>query len=359
MIYYKKEFGMKYNRLVNVFASIIILVSAASGQFSAVTWKGGNGSMAINTISSMQAKVPTWKDGANGAYSITLDDFGEMPFNFSVKPAWDLVRESGFEDIKMAWGIIAGSTPDNVWDSAVAMVSQGHEMLNHSMTHTSALSWGTSGSKINIDDANSLINQKIYQRINTAGEYFAKGKRCEFFIFPFDEFNDGNFAYLDNAGFVGARGGDRGTVILGDFTYNRGWDNVKDQFQIPFFVYYCPWEETQTGNTAGLNQALDEIIKQNGYAVRELHSVVDTDASCDDINAPGKVPGGWWGAITKNRLRTHLNYVKEKIASNELTVYTPSEAVKYRKTALAFKTDAVLTSDKDNWVVKLNLNSGQ
>ncbi|MDR0304357.1 MAG: T9SS type A sorting domain-containing protein [Chitinispirillales bacterium] len=104
--------------------------------FKAVTWNGANGSAALNNIGAGEAKVPTWRDAANGAYSITLDDFGGMPFELSVKPGWDAAKE--FPKIKMAWGVIVGQTEEADWKKAIEMVGEGHEIFNHTIDHTSS-----------------------------------------------------------------------------------------------------------------------------------------------------------------------------------------------------------------------------
>jgi hypothetical protein len=235
----------------------------------------------------------------------------------------------------------------------------------------------------NIDTANSVINRNIYERIETAGEYFAKGKRVEYYGYPFDAYSEKTHDLLWTArnrgvssGFVGARGGAKsGQPIPGDFFH---------PFAIDFDAFYINKTEWTVNNSGtpemiypnnphvllGLNGMIDKIINANGYMIRELHAVsdlpgstwhngIDSESDLWPINNSGLGLGGWWGGITKYQLEEHLRYVQQKIDSKDLTVYTPSEAVKYRMTANGFETNATLQTSGDNWTVKLNKKSGE
>jgi len=325
-------------------------------------WRGYNGDL-INRNDSVWAVVTTWRDGAIGAYSIVLDDFGVISFNKSVKPAWDLSKEAGFEKIKLSWGIVTKQMNDENWNNAVIMVSQGHEMVNHAMTHTDATLWNEKDLKYNINDANDLINKRVYEIIHSSGEYFAKGKRCEFFVYPYDSFNKSTHEYLNKSGFVGARGGERAIVMKANFP---------DPFRINFDAHYISNRDWTPDSKSkrwpnmhiGLNEAIDKIIEAKGYMIRELHSVPDIpdNAWFDEdnnyenwpINNANKGMGGTWGGLTKNQLRVHFEYLKKKIESKELAIYTLSEAVKYSFTVRAFENEAVLTASGQNWIIKLN-----
>ncbi|MDR0304679.1 MAG: T9SS type A sorting domain-containing protein [Chitinispirillales bacterium] len=97
-------------------------------------WKGWDG----NSPSESAPFVATWRNGAKGAYSMTHDDIGSMPFNNSVTPAYLLGREPKYEQIKQSWGVYVDMMDDSEWDLALKMVTDGHEMFNHSWDHTSA-----------------------------------------------------------------------------------------------------------------------------------------------------------------------------------------------------------------------------
>ena len=601
----------------------VLINSLSGGKFTATAWESVNGSAALNNLGSMQAKVPTWRDGANGAYTIILDDIGGMPFEESVKPGWDAVKN--FPDIKLAWGVIVGKMDDDEWKNAIQMVAQGHEMVNHTIDHTSSADqwqiyypgkmvsqtdpavppmvrglevvgtwnitaatsasgkspttitfpmkfgpdgwsgtitqqmtqgtadnssfgnpathipngsiwidndgvngghpftitaesemvtikmpaywtgydpltgipfndprievtpkstykgipvetvtlaggqkvyvaytnknpaatefegyqegyiaatgvqwfdegliisdyphyyngariqkdWSTGSevptngkagwyvttrdegrpgfvaklfcingwdggagvagpqTKRNVDTANYIINKNIYENITSAGEYFAKGKRSEYMVYPYDAYSEKTHDHLYRgvdknytSGFVGARGGAKsGKAIPGDFFH---------PFRIDFDAFYIN-QKSWTAATSnqdlykvpnnphvllGINELVDSVVKTNGYMIRELHAVADLGSDwCDDgpsdlwkVNNSGLGQGGWWGGITKNQFTDHLGYVQTLIDQKKLTVFTPSEAVKYRMTANAFETNATLTQDGQNWKVKL------
>ncbi len=585
-------------------------------------WNGWNGQM--ENMTGLDAQVPTWRDGAVGAYSFTHDDIGAMPFDISVKPGWDLAKE--YPDIKQSWGVYVEKMEAADWENAKAMVLDGHEMFNHSMEHTSAADqwqwfrpgqvvpshdpaipeeirgltvvgtwgdpaaapaypvktggtkvfespmvaiqathywtqnaptaeqagdtlrdnagkilqinggpwivqepvvypkagveeitlatgqkqfvqyggtsnggtnegyiaatgatwyeskqldefggqywkpatpaaigepptfisgkgygtkagsvWGFAGKyyrcevdnphmdptakdwegnnkqwseivgydpttpvmstegtyvggkwssstanvardkgapgfvakvfcveawqpkdyKLNIQDASDIINANLYEDVVTAGEHFRKGKRVEYYGYPFDAYSEVTHDSLENAGFVGARGGAKsGRPIPGDFFH---------PYRIDFDAFYITksdWTVANSGEAAniypdnphvllGLNGMVDEIIKEKGYMIREFHSVCDiadgewynTDPSEQwPINSAAKKVGGWWGGITVNQLRAHYDYVQTKIEADELTIYTVGEVTKYRMTANV-TTGATIVPAGDNYTL--------
>jgi len=525
------------------------------------SWRGFGPNGSIN---SGEARVATWRNGAFGAYSFTHDDIGPMPFDKAIKPAFDLAREPGFEEIKMGWGVFVGRMSDDDWNNALVMVRDGHEMFNHSYDHTSAadqyqwfynkdvipdfdpsipyairgltvrslwgnLSWdapwnnpphlrlsgqllgncdpryagdpiriltmqdagiriegpaywtgmsfstdncvrgkvpttitplGTtqrvrlpSGMEVfinytfrdprqdgapedgsnmevrnegvlyattpawldlrqldeqgengwnsntvygqgiggnvrsdqgapgliasiftvkawegpeftrNMRDANNRINERIYSRIVNPGKHFARGKRSEYYGYPFDAYSLATHQRLEQYGIFQARGGSKTPVpMLHDFFHpyaidfdafwidRRDWtpgsgSDILDSRGDPIFTF--------PGNAhvwLGLNEMVDKIVASRGYMIREFHSVAaigdndwfkdaqgreDRPSNTWTLNSPAAQQGGWWGGITQNQLRQHYNYIRPMIEDGRLVVFTPSEAVKYRLTANA------------------------
>ncbi len=517
-------------------------------------WSGWNGDIQ-ESISGISAVVPTWRDGAEAAYTMTHEDMGAMSFIQSIRPAWELAEEAEFAGvIKQSWGIIVEKMDQESWDNTLMMVMDGHEMFSHSNRHTNPadqwqvfwpgqiinsydpsipeeirglevvgiwaaepnnlnpqktptpnlsanrpttvtlqddsglvsitstcqwtqdapasepigwdiskdgepenlviepvitalagtevvilpskqkqyvrysyrdesgggnnegliaatgaiwyskmdiqnfaaqswkdaansaamftdsdgklkfeysvsnengaggyaakilcrLGWDSTGNendyKDNVEDASAAINENIYSRIINSGEHFPKGKRVEYFGYPFDSYSERTHAYLEKAGIVGARGGAKtGQPIPGDFIhpYRINFDD--------FYITQTTWDATKTSKDEnglyvspqnpfvklGLNELVDETIKAKGYMVRKFHSVADMPEatwynegepfSTWPVNDPRF--GGWFGGITKDQLRVHYRYLKKMIDERKLTVYTPSEAIKYRLTA--------------------------
>ena len=539
------------------------------------SWRGFGPNGSIN---SGEARVATWRNGAQGAYSFTHDDIGPMPFDKAIKPAFDLAREPGFEEIKMGWGVFVGRMSDDDWNNALVMVRDGHEMFNHSYDHTSAAdqyqwfynkqvipdfdpsipyairgltvrslwypnpgsapapwdnpgptglvvgnptthncdpAWPNSPNRIltlsdagiriegpaywmglafstdvcqrnlftgtpvmqggnglgqlritplgntraitlpsgmivyvnytsqadltglpedgsatdvrnegvlyattpawldprqideqgengwssntvyaagggvradqgvpgliasiftvkawegpeftrNMRDANNRINERIYNRIVNPGKHFARGKRSEYYGYPFDAYSLATHGRLEQYGIFQARGGSKTPVpMLHDFFHPYAIDfdafwidrtdwtpgsgsSILDSRGDPIFTY--------PGNAhvwLGLNEMVDKIVASRGYMIREFHSVGDIadnawfldaqgrpnqPSNMWALNSPAAQQGGWWGGITKNQLRQHYNYIRPMIEDGRLVVFTPSEAVKYRLTANA------------------------
>lgn len=591
------------------------------------SWVGWNNQLATS-MTDMSAVIPTWRDGAVGAYSITLDDIGAMPFDLSIQPAWDLLQD--YPEIKMCWGVYVEKMKDNDWNNAIKMVGEGHEMFCHSMRHTSAAdqwqwfkpgqkipshdpaipeairgltvvgTWGdpaaepvypyvgdgtrvfssplvsikathywtqnaptseipgtvlgapygtviepivtakdgveiitlatgqnqyvkytkkdttgegfnegyiaavgptwlelsdldnygalpqyggagtgfwqssvsaapkewkwdiqtsiklgeivsysgsyfkalvdapgmaptttpdwsgkvsweaatytasdaesalkdTNGTytgrcwtsttkyvaddkgapgfvakvwcvkkweaadyKDNIKDANDIINEKLYSKITSAGEYFEKGKVSEYYGYPFDAYSEVTHDSLEQNGFVGARGGAKsGKPIPGDFFH---------PYRIDFDAFYITKSDWNTNSKGagytypdnphvllGMNELIDKVIEQKGYMIRELHAVADiqddswfeSDKSIGTeewaINSAAKGKGGWWGGITKNLMKEHFDFLNNKIASNDLTIFTVGEVTKYRMTANVSNTPSI-TKNGNNYILSV------
>lgn len=277
---------------------------------------------------------------------------------YAVSPAWldgaqlDKYGENGW----------SGSTtyPSSVGGSVAT--DQGAPGLIASIFAVKA--WEPNDFVRNMKDANDTINKYIYEKIETPGKHFVKGKRSEYFGYPFDAYSLETHAKLESYQIYQARGGSKTPQVMkGDFFH---------PYSIDFDAFYITkqdWDPTKGGAGwtypdnphvwLGLNEMVDEIIAAKGYMVREFHAVADIDdntwyknkqgqttAATNTwvINSPAAEMGGWWGGITKNQLRVHYQYVAEKIKQNKLVVYTPSEAVKYRMTANA-SSNPVLTQN--------------
>jgi len=497
-------------------------------------WRGWNDD--VEYIKEGEAVVTTWRDGAEGAYTMMHEDFGLMPYEYSVKPALEIARD--FPEIKQSWGAVVAKMNDSDFERAVAMVAEGHEIFNHSYEHTSpndqwqyfypsqtiptydpaipeeirgltvsgtwgdpdhvpvtpaptvitlenelvsisctphwtqnaptpesvgslvsiegkqieviepivtakaetekivlsteqdqfvkysvrdssgngmnegliaatGVTWletteldqygenGWSGTspnvvvdngspvfivkvhcitaweeeeyKLNIKEAADVINERIYDKFTTIGEYFSQGKKVEFYDYPFSMNSEAMLDTLDLYGYVGTSGETRtGSVTPGDFYH---------PFRISsdiFYISQSDWNPSSKGeqyvfpnnphSRIGLNEMVDEIIESKGYMIRKLSAVAniagdewyDTDLPAVQwpINSPAYGKGGWHGGITTNHLIDHYTYLKSKIDAHELVVYTPSEAVKYRMTANACS-GASLIHNGDTYILEI------
>jgi hypothetical protein len=233
----------------------------------------------------------------------------------------------------------------------------------------SAKGWDATLKRRNVEEANKMINDNLYSKVG-ATPHFASGKKSEYFGYPFDVYSEEMHKYLESAGFVGARGGAKsGVPMPGDFfhPYRIDFD--------AFFIQDNDWTAASSGGKyiypsnphvlLGLNQLVEEVINTKGYMVREFHAVADIrrdDGSWYnnsvhpdnwDINDASRNKGGWWGGIAEFQLRAHYEWLNRKITNREVTVYTPSEAVKYRITANATNKTGALNKDGNNYKLKL------
>lgn len=395
--------------------------------------------------------VPTYRDGAEGAYTVIHEDFGAMSFEGAVKPALDIL--SNFPRIKTGWGVLAHVMDTEEWREAQNMVKEGHEIICHSYNHQKAYDlwqWHYHGDSLNREDWNipvelrnlcvdsgngnwedltieiprvtyksgdiqqpettyttftyqvanyefimdsvynsdwgeyeytypnkgkiktnsygwddnagsegsnvsmlklfcqtgwdapdfhvnmkvvkDLIDENVYNQVNS--DKFPKNKKCGYYVYPLNDFDHRSHDSLYNYGYIGACGGDRlGIPTNGDFYYPFGltYDN--------FFQLDANGETVYPDNPhqrISLNGMPDICWKMKGYMIRKLSACVLYDiwqCNCDVTNCHHEEKSVWWGQIDHILYSKHLKLVDSLITENKITVYTPSEAVKYRLTA--------------------------
>lgn len=90
--------------------------------------------------------IPTWMDGAKGAYSIISDDLGALPRE-AYERIWKYAKEvndkeyvnfNRYNAIRVAFGVQVNEATEGDWKAMREQVLAGHEMLCHSYDHTSA-----------------------------------------------------------------------------------------------------------------------------------------------------------------------------------------------------------------------------
>ncbi|WP_034638091.1 hypothetical protein, partial [Chitinivibrio alkaliphilus] len=229
--------------------------------------------------------------------------------------------------------------------------------------------WTADEFDLNIRQAKEAIDENVWSRVENSGEYFRRGRRDAHYGYPFDIYSEVTHDSLYQAGYTTARGGAKsGVPTPGDFFH---------PFRIDFDAFFITrndWTVNSAGEEfiypnnphvlMGANEMVDSIISQRGYMIRELHAVADIPDGewyNDDrpefwpVNTVAAGKGGWWGGITVNQLRRHYEYVQERIDDRRLTVFTPTEAVKYRITANATES-ATVSRNGDNYTLSTELN---
>ncbi len=386
------------------------------------------------------AYLPTFRDGAEGLYSIIHEDMGSMGFESHIKPALDILEKH--PGIKVGWAVISKVMDNEEWGEARKMVMDGHEILNHSYDHTSykdhwqwyyhgdILSgedyaiprelrnltvdsssgfqwdeldveilyvnyangdinspetlfttvtyevydykyivdstfnsdwgeweykylstgkirasnmgwsdasasnvkmlklfcypgWSTDDYNANIKVANNLINQNVYDQVSSP--YFSEDKKCEYYVYPFNVYDEEAYGILSEYGLIASVGGYKnGQTIYGDFfhPYRLDYDN--------FFQLNSKGDIVFPDNPhqhVSVKDLVDNAWKSKGYTIRKLTSVEEEDLWGDSKKVY------WWGCMFDYLYKEHLEYIDSLIDENKITVMTPTEAVKYRLTA--------------------------
>lgn len=186
--------------------------------------------------------------------------------------------------------------------------------------------WNTNDFTLNVDRAKDTLDMNVYKDFQ-GNKYFPKGKQTEFYIYPYDAYSVETHKYLDSHGFISARGGSKSGIV------HRG--DLFHPYLIDFDAYYLVNEDPNIVYPKNPHQLLslegmvDEILKNNGYMIREFHAVADKGAD-------------YWGAVPKNLYEAHMKRLRDLTDKNEIAVMTVSEAVKYfitRNSATAAKVE--------------------
>jgi len=343
------------------------------------TVKAENDLITIFAYPDWNGNSPADKCGENGIFriepksgteTITLPTGQKMYLNKATKKV--SVNVAGWyesKDIKDRFSFYESATSSTGGSDGLGDKGRYGFMLNI----FAANGWNAAEKERNVVESNNIMNNNIYSQIG-ATPYFKTGKRSEYFGYPFDVYSEETHNYLESKGFTAARGGAKsGVPMPGDFfhPYRIDFD--------AFFIELPNWDETKGGygdanspwvapNNAhvllGLNEMVEQIIAKKGYMIREFHAVAAIDGGAWntgsdnekwEVNDASKPYGGWWGGITKSQLRAHYNFVKTQIDAKKITVYTVSEAVKYRMTANAVN-GTTINPDGNNY--KLTVNVG-
>jgi peptidoglycan/xylan/chitin deacetylase (PgdA/CDA1 family) len=263
--------------------------------------------------------VAQFKNNADGAYTIIHDDFGGQWASGIEDYADTMAYHRG---IPFCFALIAGQCEDSDWEKANELISHGHQVLNHSMSHKcgkdfewcKAGLWNEKDFSVEIDSSNDLIKS------NT-------GKHPAFFMFPFDLHTDTMISYLQYKGYAGSRAGS--FDILEEASIN-------DPFRLNFKTY----PPGQKGSD--LDSFAKEAMVKKGWAIREVHGVND----------------GSWGAISLKEYENHLNYLKSLSEAGHIWVATLSDVVFYR--LLKEKYICTITeTDKKNRVTRIDFSAAK
>lgn len=196
--------------------------------------------------------------------------------------------------------------------------------------------WQNSEWNLNIAKSRDTLNMKVYDVLRSEkrlpARYWPENKGVDYYIYPYDAFSNETHDSLEANGYVAARGGSKGSSCTpNDFFH---------PFRLDFDAHYSDAMGQYPDNPhqyLTLKAMLDTIVAQKGYHIREIHTVTDRD----DLG---------WGYVPMQKWRDHISDVLDLIKSNDITMYTPTNVVKYRITSDNMSI-AIEESGSNEWTI--------
>lgn len=277
----------------------------------------------------VSSSIASWKNNAKGCYNIIHDDFGDYAVS-GIQNYADTINAN--RGIKFTFGAITKSCENNpgMYAKANQMIQQhGHEIINHSHSHTCAVrtSWCTT----------KLWAEKASQDFETELDYSTKsiqdntGIYPRYFIFPYDQFNEDANNHLKGLKYIGSRTGNYEKHDVESFA-----PDTDGFFRSAVIVA----AETNNGTTKAinLNYWVDYAINNGVWVNRELHNVGTSG----------------WGHVTVSEYRNHLNHLKSKIDAGDVWTGTISEILTYQIQKVNYTPTAQYNASNQQIVVSWN-----
>jgi hypothetical protein len=253
-------------------------------------------------------RIATWRDDAKAAYSIVHDDFCDFGVRGIQENALPALDDRGLE---AALGtIVAECEAESLWDVVADADAAGHEIANHSYNHENVT---LDNAATEVADAKATLEEHTSRPVS-------------FYVFPYDYFTADTIAAVEEAGHLGARGGNRDD--------NDGFDNPpingaepENDYEVEFDV----WPRTYSKYALYYPQDILSVhiwnaIDAGGWALREFHSVMpDGDSEA----------GNGFGPIELSDYEAHLDFLVDAWRKNYVWTATPSEVIKYRRARTA------------------------
>ena len=293
--------------------------------------------------------IADWKNDAKAAYTIIHDDYGDAAVDGIWQYADTIAANRG---VKFVMGAIASSCElnrningySNAYGYAknVMMAQHGHEMINHSHSHTCAVGnagWPRTfdGEYLPCDDPATYWGENVNypdfttQLVTSHNSITSgSGHAPVYFIFPYDRFTYKANDKLKDMGYIGSRTGWTGPYSGNPTHYREGYEmsdlstfypDADGFFRTSVQVFDGVDDDKDVaGQVAELNGEVDNAILSNMWCNRELHNVGNSG----------------WGSVKVESYRQHLNYVKQKMDAGDLWVGTVSEILTYQMQKLKF-----------------------
>jgi len=282
----------------------------------------------------LDVSITTWKNNAQGAYSIIHDDFGDV----AVDGIWEYADTIAYNrGITFTTGAITSACEvdrningyNNPYDYVknVMIEKHGHELINHTHNHTCAIYLGWSTNCNQTEGWADLDEFSVEMDQSTTSILDNTGYQPRFFIYPFDQFSNGANDHLKTLGYIGSRSGWTSNQPDNEPYYRFGYDAYDENDFYPDddgFFRSAVVVSVNGGEADNLNEKAQLAIDNGVWVNRELHNVGDDG----------------WGNVPVNTYRSHMDFLKTKKESGELWVATVSEILTYQLQKLNYSVSA-------------------
>jgi hypothetical protein len=250
-----------------------------------------------------------WRDGATAAYSMIFDDMCD--FGIRGLPVYG-IGELNSHGLKGTPGpFIEACDENDQWGVVEKVVNEGHEIANHSYTHSSIDDDATVWAK-EITEAKSIFDTHLTDTWMGS---------MSFYVYPFDFFPANSVDAVMDAGHIGSRAGNRDD--------NDGFNNPPINANTPTNdanIEFDVWPRTYSkyaryASPGFLWVHVWNAIERDGWAVREFHSIVADDA---DMTTNG------FGPVPVTEFDAHLDDLVDAWRKNKVWTSTPSRIIRYR-----------------------------
>ncbi|MCP4352911.1 MAG: polysaccharide deacetylase family protein, partial [Desulfobacterales bacterium] len=287
---------------LSVLATALVSTSVSAAPLSVQQYNGKS-----YYLTGASVEIATWKYGALGVYTTIHDDWGS-PGLGGVYKNLDTVNTN--RGLITSTAAISGDCDENDVNLGKEFIRHGHEVHSHSVTHTQGMH------RHEIFNSKAELEQKF-------------GVPVEFYVFPYDLWADSSIQSLKDAGYIGARSGNRYPRIdegkmTGTIPNMTNDANFADPFALQFDVFPRSNSAYKTlpdngDKTAFLKRYIKDAVDSKGWAIQEFHDVPDT-LNQNTLSIP------------LNEYQSLLDSVASCKNRNEIWSSGPTDVIRYRFT---------------------------
>ncbi|MDB4835278.1 T9SS type A sorting domain-containing protein [Cyclobacteriaceae bacterium] len=302
----------------------------------------------------VHTEITTWKNDARGAYNLIHDDYGSSVVDGIWQYADTIAHNRGLtftigaitQHCEASRNVLGYSSPYE-YAKKVMVPIHGHEIINHTHTHSCALNMG--GGSCSKDWTVEDIEYEL--GVSTTSIFDNTGYYPQYLIFPYDQFQDLCNQFLkEEVGYIGSRSGwtsnQSGSVPYHRYGYDKSdnanfFPDADGYFRTAVVVKVYDASDGKGAYAQELNAWAQTAIDNGVWVNRELHNVGSNG----------------WGRVSVADYRDHLDFLKQSVDNNDLWVGTVSEILTYQAQKLGFTTQGSYSAANHSVVVSFNETS--